>query len=74
MDSMRNYQFEVEYDGSAVERAADVAAFWRAKVAGIGFKSRASLGQARTRRAHAPGWRSRDRQHRQSGQRCAALG
>jgi RNA polymerase primary sigma factor len=35
MDSMRNYQFEVEYDGSAVERPADVAAFWRAKVAGI---------------------------------------
>ena len=33
MDSMRNYQFEEEYDGSAVE--ADVAAFWRAKVAGI---------------------------------------
>src|SRR6476620_2516836 len=32
MDSMRNYQFEEEYDGSAVE--ADVAAFWRAKVAG----------------------------------------
>jgi RNA polymerase primary sigma factor len=35
MDSMRNYQFEVEYGGSAVERPADVAAFWRAKVAGI---------------------------------------
>jgi RNA polymerase primary sigma factor len=35
MDSMRNYQFEVEYDGSAVERPADVAAFWRAKLAGI---------------------------------------
>lgn len=35
MDSMRNYQFEVEYDGSAVERPADVAAFRRAKVAGI---------------------------------------
>ncbi|MGB6769480.1 MAG: sigma-70 family RNA polymerase sigma factor, partial [Methyloceanibacter sp.] len=34
MDSMRNNQFEVEYDGSAVERPADVAAFWRAKVAG----------------------------------------
>ena len=33
MDSMRNYQFEEEYDGSAVE--ADVAAFRRAKVAGI---------------------------------------
>jgi RNA polymerase primary sigma factor len=32
MDSMRNYQFEEKYDGSAVE--ADVAAFWRAKVAG----------------------------------------
>jgi RNA polymerase primary sigma factor len=35
MDSMRNYPFEVEYDGSAVERPADVAAFRRAKVAGI---------------------------------------
>jgi RNA polymerase primary sigma factor len=35
MDSMRNYQFEVEYDGSAVECPADVAAFRRAKVAGI---------------------------------------
>ena len=35
MDSMRNYQFEVEYDGSAVECSADVAAFRRAKVAGI---------------------------------------
>jgi RNA polymerase primary sigma factor len=35
MDSMRNYQFEVEYDGSPVERPADVAAFRRAKVAGI---------------------------------------
>jgi RNA polymerase primary sigma factor len=35
MDSMRNYQFEVEYDSSAVERPADVAAFRRAKVAGI---------------------------------------
>ena len=35
MDSMRNYQFEVEYDGSAVERPADFAAFRRAKVAGI---------------------------------------
>jgi hypothetical protein len=35
MDSMRTYQFEVEYDGSAVERPADVAAFRRAKVAGI---------------------------------------
>ena len=33
MDLMRNYQFEEEYDGSAVE--ADVAAFRRAKVAGI---------------------------------------
>jgi RNA polymerase primary sigma factor len=33
MDSIRNYQFEEEYDGSAVE--ADVAAFRRAKVAGI---------------------------------------
>jgi len=33
MDSVRNYQFEEEYDGSAVE--ADVAAFRRAKVAGI---------------------------------------
>jgi hypothetical protein len=33
MDSMRNYQFEEECDGSAVE--ADVAASWRAKVAGI---------------------------------------
>jgi len=33
MDSMRNYQFEEEYDSSAVE--ADVAAFRRAKVAGI---------------------------------------
>ena len=32
---MRNYQFEVEYDGSAVERPADVASFRRAKVAGI---------------------------------------
>lgn len=35
MDSMRNYQFEEEYHGSAVERPADVAAFRRAKVAGI---------------------------------------
>ena len=35
MDSVRNYQFEEEYDGSAVKRPADVAAFWRAKVAGI---------------------------------------
>ena len=35
MDSMRNNQFEVEYDGSAVERPADVAAFRRAKVHGI---------------------------------------
>jgi RNA polymerase primary sigma factor len=35
MDSMRNYQFEVEHDGSAVERPADVAAFRRAKIAGI---------------------------------------
>ena len=35
MDSMRNYQFEVEYNGSAVERPADVAAFRRAEVAGI---------------------------------------
>jgi len=34
MDSMRNY-FEVEYDGSAVERPADAAAFRRAKVARI---------------------------------------
>jgi RNA polymerase primary sigma factor len=34
MDSMRNY-FEVEYDGSGVERPADVAAFRRAKLAGI---------------------------------------
>src|SRR6476620_4481643 len=34
MDSMRNY-FEVEYDGSGVERPADVAAFRGAKVAGI---------------------------------------
>jgi RNA polymerase primary sigma factor len=33
MDSMRNYQFEEEYDSSAVE--ADIAAFRRAKVAGI---------------------------------------
>ena len=33
MDLMRNYQFEEEHDGSAVE--ADVAAFRRAKVAGI---------------------------------------
>ena len=33
MDSVRNYQFEEEYDGSAVE--ADVAAFRRAKVARI---------------------------------------
>jgi RNA polymerase primary sigma factor len=33
MDLMRNYQFDEEYDGSAVE--ADVAAFRRAKVAGI---------------------------------------
>jgi hypothetical protein len=40
MDSMRNlrnyqFEFEVEHDGSAVERPADVAAFLRAKVAGI---------------------------------------
>ena len=35
MDSMRNYQFGVEHDGSAVERPVDVAAFRRAKVAGI---------------------------------------
>jgi RNA polymerase primary sigma factor len=35
MDSMRNYQFEVEHYGSAVERPADVAAIRRAKVAGI---------------------------------------
>jgi RNA polymerase primary sigma factor len=34
-EEMRNYQFEVEYDGSAVERRADVAALRRAKVAGI---------------------------------------
>src|SRR6476620_5183326 len=34
MDSMRNY-FELEYDGSGVERPADVAAFRRARVAGI---------------------------------------
>ena len=33
MDSMRLYQFEEEYDSSAVE--ADIAAFRRAKVAGI---------------------------------------
>jgi RNA polymerase primary sigma factor len=33
MDSVRNYQFEEEYDSSALE--ADVAAFRRAKVAGI---------------------------------------
>ena len=35
MDSMRCYQFEDEHDGAAVERPADVAAFPRAKVAGI---------------------------------------
>ena len=35
MDSMRCYQFEEEHDGAAVERPADVAAFRRAKVAGI---------------------------------------
>jgi Sigma-70 factor, region 1.2 len=35
MDSLRCYQFEEEYHGSAVERPADVAAFWRAKLAGI---------------------------------------
>ena len=35
MDSMRNYQFGVEHDGSAVERPVDLAAFRRAKVAGI---------------------------------------
>ena len=35
MDSMRCYQFEDEHDGAAVERPADVAAFRRAKVAGI---------------------------------------
>jgi Sigma-70 factor, region 1.2 len=34
-EEMRNYQFEVEYDGSSVERPADVAALRRAKVAGI---------------------------------------
>src|SRR5262249_38317818 len=33
MDSMRNNQFEEEYDGAAVE--ADVASLRRAKVAGI---------------------------------------
>ena len=32
---MRSHQFEVEHDGSAVERPADVADFRRAKVAGI---------------------------------------
>ena len=73
MDSMRNYQFEVEYDGSAVERPADIAAFRRAKVAGIDSGQELDLGQARTGRAHAPGWRSRHRQHRESGRRCAAL-
>jgi hypothetical protein len=62
MDSMRHHQFEVEYDGSAVERPADVAAFWRAKVAGIDSSH------------ELQGWRSRHRQHRQSGRRCAALG
>jgi len=35
MDSMRSYQFEEEYEGSAVERPADVAAFRRAKITGI---------------------------------------
>ena len=35
MDSMRIYQFEVEYDGSAVERPADAATFRRAKVTGV---------------------------------------
>ena len=35
MDSMRNYQFGVEHDGSPVERPVDLAAFRRAKVAGI---------------------------------------
>jgi RNA polymerase primary sigma factor len=35
MDSMRNYQFEEEHDGAAVERPADVTDFLRAKVAGI---------------------------------------
>ncbi len=35
MDSMRNYQFEEEHDGSAVELPADVADFPGAKVAGI---------------------------------------
>ena len=60
MDSMRIYQFDEEHDGSAVERPADAATFRRAKVTGIDFRSRASLGQAR--RAHALGWRSRHRQ------------
>ncbi len=36
MDLMRNYQFEEEDHGSAVE--ADVAAFRRAKVAGIDLR------------------------------------
>jgi RNA polymerase primary sigma factor len=35
MDSMRNYQFEEEYEGAPVERPADVAALRRAKVAGV---------------------------------------
>ena len=35
MDSMRNYQFELEYDGAAVERPADVAAFRRAIESGL---------------------------------------
>ena len=60
MDSMRIYQFEVEYDGSAVERPADAATFRRAKVTGI--DSGHELHSDRTRRAHALGWRSRHRQ------------
>ena len=35
MASMRNYEFEEEHDGPAVERPADVADFPRAEVAGI---------------------------------------
>ena len=60
MDSMRIYQFEEEYDGSAVERPADAAAFRRAKVAGI--DSGHELHSDRLERAHALGWRSRHRQ------------
>jgi RNA polymerase primary sigma factor len=35
MDSMRNYHFDEERDGSTVERPADVADFPRAEIAGI---------------------------------------